>query len=520
MATITDLPPELLIDIFSHLSTEDLLKCRLASQLFYHVSEKTSSHNDLTYIFNADYVNQSFENQLRTFLNSSLNYKRLKFVQFNTWDFEILFETNSDIISNINSLSFERCNFSKELFEKFDKVEDLTIISCDIEEAEDDLVPVKLANVRQITIQESHPKFYEAVYKNDLNRLESLTFKEANFFRGFTEERNLFLKFLRENSESLKHIWWDDFFREIRREEFFKCRLYNLRNCVYDKHYLMKLSNLESIEFSVYPELDFVRFPSDNFSKTIKELGLFFITVTKEFCDCISKFEQLEILDLSYSDVAGIADLANGGTIKQFTGMNLKVSDTVLIQLLWNMPNLQSLDLSGSNAVNNAVMQEISRSLPQLKKLNLSNTDRIDDGGIIGQSPISKLTNLEYLNMSSVRFITDSALEQFTFPKLRSLSLGYNTKISHEGIKHITESSPFLASLTLLSLKKVNDDIFDIISKLQYLKRLNLQFCEHVSFKAAVDFQNTSTLKYFKIFQHDISSRKELDKLLYLICVQ
>ncbi|KAL5293117.1 LRRC29.2 family protein [Megaselia abdita] len=520
MTTLTDLPPELSINILSHLTTSDLLKCRQATQLLYHVSGKTSTHGQLTYTFNGDYVNQSIESQLKTFANSSLTYKRLKFVQFNTWDFEILFEGNANILENIKSLSFEKCMFKKDMFKRFSDIDELKLVSCDIEEAEEDTVAVKFSNIRQVTIQDSHRKFYEGIYKSNITRLESLTFKDANFFKGFSEERGLFLRFLRDNSESLKHIWWNDFFQEIKRDEFFKCRLYNLRNCVYDKHYLMKLSNLESIEFSVYPELDFVRFPSENFSKTMKELCLFFVTVTKEFCDCISKFENLEILDLSHSDVTGIADLANGHAIKEFIGMNLKVSDTILIQFLWNMPNLLTLDLSGSNAVNNAVMQEISKSLPQLRKLNLSNTDRIDDAGLLGQFPIGRLLNLEDLNISSVRFISDAALEHFNFPNLKSLTLGYNTKISHEGIREATSKSPFLTSLVLLSLRKINDDIFPILRNLKYLKRLNLQFCSNISLKAAVDFQNTSTLKYFKIFQHDISSRKELDKLVYLICVQ
>lgn len=520
MTTITDLPPELAINILSYLTTSDLLKCRQATQLFYHVSGKTSIHNQLTYTFNGDYVNQSIDKQMKTFLNSALTYKKLKFVQFNVWDFEILFENQANILTNIKSLSFEKCMFQKDMFERFFQIEELKLVCCDIDEAEDDGGTVKFPNVRQITIQDSHPKFYEAIYKSDLTRLESLTFKDANFFKGFFEDRSKFLRFLSENSASLKHIWWNDFFKEIKREEFFKCGLYNLRNCVYDKHYLMKLSNLESIEFSVYPELDFVRFPSENFSKTMKELCLFFVTVTKEFCDCISKFENLEILDLSHSDVKGIAELTNGHAIKEFVGMNLKVSDTILIQLLWNMPNLLTLDLSGSNAVNNAVMQEISRSLPKLKKLNLSNTDRIDDTGVLGQFPISRLTKLEDLSMSSVRFISDAALEQFKFPNLKTLTLGYNTKISHQGIQHVTSQCPFITSLVLLSLKRIGDAIFTIIADLKYLSRLNLQFCSNISLKAAVDFQNTSTLKFFKIFQHDISSRKELDKLVYLICVQ
>lgn len=520
MTTITDLPPELSIDILSYLNTTDLLKCRQTTQLFYHVSGKTTTHNQLTYTFNGDYVNQSLQSQMKTFSNSSLTYKKLKFVQFNVCDFEILFETQDKILTNIKSLSFEKCMFKKDMFEKLFEIDELKLVSCDIDEAEEDKGPVKFPNIRQATIQDSHPKFYEAIYKSNLTRLESLTFKDANFFRGFFEDRITFLQFLRDNSESLKHIWWNDFFKEIKRNEFFNCRLYNLRNCVYDKHYLMKLSNLESIEFSVYPELDFVRFPSENFSKTMKELCLFFVTVTKEFCDCISKFENLEILDLSHSDVTGIADLSNGHAIKEFMGMNLKVSDTMLIQFLWNMPNLSTLDLSGSSAVNNAVMQEISRSLPRLKKLNLSNTDRIDDAGVLGQFPISGLVNLEDLSMSSVRFISDAALKQFKFPNLKCLTLGYNTKISQEGIKHVTSQCPFITTLVLLSLKKVSDDFFFIIRDLKYLSRLNLQFCSNISLKAAVDFQNSSTLKYFKIFQHDISSKKELDKLLYLICVQ
>lgn len=347
-----------------------------------------------------------------------------------------------------------------------------------------------------------------------------MTVKDAEYFKGFAEERRSFLNFLIRNRESLRNIWWNDFFREIKRNEFFECGLYNLRNCVYDKQYQMRLANLDSIEFSVYPELDLLKFPMGIWSKTMRELSLFFVTVTKEFCDCISKFENLEILNMSYSDLIGVSVLTNGRGIKEFIGSNLRVSDTNLIQLLWNMPNLLVLDLDNSTAVNNAVLQEISRSLPQLQKLNLSNTNRVDDAGIIGQFPLRMLTKLEELNMMSVRLITDASLKQFNFPHLKSLSFGYNKKISPQGLMDVTSRTPLLETLNLLYLKKIGDEIFPIIGKLGYLKRLNLQFCSNITFEKAVNFQNQSNLKYFRVFQRDISSRTEFDKLVKLISEQ
>lgn len=252
MTSLEELPSELLIKIFSDLPTSDLLRIRQGTQRFYHVSGKTTTHNRLRYTFNGDHVNQSFDSQLKVFSSSPLTYKHLKFVFFNVRDFEAFFESQNGSLSKIKSVSFEKCLLKKETLQFFPEIEELKLVSCDIDEAIDEEEPVQLPNIKDVTLHSCHPKFYEAIYKSNLTRLESLTVKDADYFKGFSEERRTFLNFLIRNRESLRNIWWNDFFREIKGNEFFECGLYNLRNCVYDKQYQMKLGNLDSIEFSCF----------------------------------------------------------------------------------------------------------------------------------------------------------------------------------------------------------------------------------------------------------------------------
>ena len=102
------------------------------------------------------------------------------------------------------------------------------------------------------------------------------------------------------------------------------------------------------------------------------------------------------------------------------------------LQTISKMSNLEELDLSEIALITDTDLAHLSQ-MNQLKKLNLWRVQITDEG----VASLSGLTNLEWLNLDNVGYLSDEGLPHLKdMTKLKFLHLG-STSVGDEGMKHL-----------------------------------------------------------------------------------
>ncbi len=107
---------------------------------------------------------------------------------------------------------------------------------------------------------------------------------------------------------------------------------------------------------------------------------------------------------------------------------------------------------------------------------------------------ISRLKNLEYLEIKSTDSINDQTIKELTGPKqIQDLRITH-TNLGDSGITHLARTFPNLESITLQRNPKINGEGFDSFSNLKRLKKLELE--DQKLGRAA--FENLARIKSLK----------------------
>lgn len=132
----------------------------------------------------------------------------------------------------------------------------------------------------------------------------------------------------------------------------------------------------------------------------------------------LSKLEYLDISNIDFLDGFGIQTISYYFT--NLTALNITYQDIAHdeIELLLEIPHLNSLNISGCANIGNNVMMTL-KDMTELKNLDIGNLPYIDNNGL---QLLSNLTNLTNLNLYGNRQITDINFVRF-LTNLESLGL-------------------------------------------------------------------------------------------------
>lgn len=166
----------------------------------------------------------------------------------------------------------------------------------------------------------------------------------------------------------------------------------------------------------------------------------------------------LSSADLELSGLRGLRQL-------RLAGQTPIALDTVL-ESLGGLERLERLDLVASSTTDQDLQRVVTR-LPDLKELDLSNTE-ITDAGL---ACLSKLANLEKLELRATQVTTRGLAHVKNYIHLRSLDLA-NTRVGQEGARQIAEL-PHLEELDL-RLARISDAALAHVRECPRLRRLRL----------------------------------------------
>ncbi|XP_071716848.1 F-box/LRR-repeat protein 3-like [Rutidosis leptorrhynchoides] len=158
------------------------------------------------------------------------------------------------------------------------------------------------------------------------------------------------------------------------------------------------------------------------------------------------------------------------------------VNDSGIIQLAYNLPNLQILDLTCCNDVTDMAILAIARSCTNLLCLKLESCCLLTEisFGYLGSSCLL----LEELDLTECR-VNDKGLEKLSkCLELRCLRLGICADISDKGLSYIGSNCKNLKELDLYRCSNIGDDGLDFIANgCKKVRKLNLCYCNKITDK-------------------------------------
>ncbi|XP_057987786.1 receptor-like protein 9b [Hevea brasiliensis] len=230
------------------------------------------------------------------------------------------------------------------------------------------------------------------------------------------------------------------------------------------------------------------------------------------FIDCVENegFERLEslnkleFLDLDRSWFNNISILSSIGHLSSLKSLSLAyigLESVTDIQGLSRLENLEFLDLSGNN-FNDSIIPSLS-VFPSLKSLNLA-YNRLES--VTDFQGLSELEKLEFLDLSCNKFNSGITPFCIDFSSLRSLYLWDNGLTGTIDIKRVSK----LGNLEFLDLSHDNygNSFLPSFGDLSYLKKFILSQC---GLREAIDIQklsNGTSLKFLNLAGNEIESLK------------
>lgn len=262
--------------------------------------------------------------------------------------------------------------------------------------------------------------------------------------------------------------------------------------------------------------LDHFIFYLKGYGATIKSINLRQTLTDDFFLQNLSEVRCLKLKSLAIT--------FNGSTTNRKFG---------IIPLINSQPELESLDLQESPAIEETVMIEICKVLKKLRKLNLRKCSHVTDYCL---REIVKLENLEVLDITCCELVTDEGIHDGLLcgtpkKKLRelyfgllsnmtenlfarlgtklhnqitTLDLGGSTNLADDALQTIFCHFPYIRYLSLDSCCKITDygvtgkfqsQCYFSISLLQGLRTLRLQNCYKITDFALIDSFKFTELK-------------------------
>lgn len=207
-----------------------------------------------------------------------------------------------------------------------------------------------------------------------------------------------------------------------------------------------------------------------------------------------SRPQQIKVLNLSntHTDEAFLLKLAEIEKLKleelrfTFNGVVATIGKSGVVTLLRNQTEVKVLDVTESKGLSNFCLTEICKHMTKLRKLILNKCWLINDCGL---KEVSRLDNLQVLDVSCCDRVTDLGLLEGLIPKhknlvkLKELYVGLLPYMSILAIYRLAQQYDQLEVLDLSgSSNSITDEALQMIFRYQTkLKHLNLDCCAKIS---------------------------------------
>lgn len=152
-----------------------------------------------------------------------------------------------------------------------------------------------------------------------------------------------------------------------------------------------------------------------------------------------------------------------------------------LLGVIKQAPMLRTLNISGCNQINNYIIYFLSESSPQLRHLNINNTQIALDLALQIPNSFKELRSLQIAGFTPISLIGFSSMKNI-FPKLLYLNASSKPNLTGDAITtFLTFHKKTIQRIDLDGCKKITDSFFSIIqNECQELKILNIRECSAI----------------------------------------
>ncbi|KAF7987428.1 hypothetical protein HCN44_003190 [Aphidius gifuensis] len=242
---------------------------------------------------------------------------------------------------------------------------------------------------------------------------------------------------------------------------------------------------------------------------------------SESFLFFIKNFNNLQALTFPYQSINddSMSTILNFKTLLHLSLSNSEINSHCLIKLS-NSINLEYLDLSYVNRVDDRVVLNIANNCCKLKYLNLKMCSLVTGESI---NKLTKLISLEHLFVEKLNLNKNCIYNIANNCKnLKSLNISESKNVKKSDIMKIGELK-FLEHLELCNLESVDDDgLINIIHECCNLKYLDIKRCSNLTNKALVEIiiklKKLQTLIVIGVQDIDDRFISRLRNLKYLNC--
>ncbi|CAL9202265.1 unnamed protein product [Musa hybrid cultivar] len=149
------------------------------------------------------------------------------------------------------------------------------------------------------------------------------------------------------------------------------------------------------------------------------------------------------------------------------------------VPTLWEVLDLHEMSKAGERLISALSLVRYEH----IKKITLEFAQEVEDEHLIllkSQRTETTLRDLQHLNLNGCQKISDKGIEAITAccPKLRSLSVYWNVRLTDLGIKHLVKNSREVVSLNLSGCKNITDhSLYLIADSYHGLEELDITRC-------------------------------------------
>jgi hypothetical protein len=198
-----------------------------------------------------------------------------------------------------------------------------------------------------------------------------------------------------------------------------------------------------------------------------------------------AQWESLNLTGYDYLNDAMLAKLSTGSP--RLRNLNLAycsdISDVGVRSLAANCRELENLVLWGCYGLTNDAVGALAASCPRIQHLNLRCCRKITDEGLM---VIAKgFSSMQTLNFTYCKTITDAGVFHLAekFPTLSRISFAYCVEISDTSVRHLARWCPQLEALDLTNCNISDESLVYIANSpmSQHLRELHISICTKVT---------------------------------------
>lgn len=215
-----------------------------------------------------------------------------------------------------------------------------------------------------------------------------------------------------------------------------------------DDNFVLKLGNLEVLNFELMIDIDNCLANISNESKYIRQLSIKNCKVSKSVLKELSNIVHLEHLNVQ--NVQSVDDFFINSIVDKCRVLNYldvshcyNISGDALVEIS-KIKNLEYLDISKTENINDTVIIEIANCCKKLKRLSIESCSNVSHSAL---NELGKLNNLETLCLVDVNNVGDEIFNNMS--QLRVLKCNWCFNVTDLGIRKIIKNSPNLKTLML-----------------------------------------------------------------------